>query len=65
MYTVQYIVSGRNKYDEQVILWRHGDYNYEIEINAGLSKKVTHVNGEYYDALAKFEEIIASSEILA
>ena len=30
---IQYITDGRNGKNERVVLWRTGEYTYELEIN--------------------------------
>lgn len=53
---IQYIIDGRNGRDERVILWRTGEYAYELEIGTGLYRRtVTLLNTEYYEALEQFD----------
>jgi hypothetical protein len=50
MANIQFITSGRNAAGERVILWRVGNYRYDLEI-AGKSYKF---EAEYYTALDHF-----------
>jgi hypothetical protein len=50
MTNIQLIDSGRNAAGERVILWRVGNYRYDLEI-AGKSYKF---EAEYYTALDRF-----------
>jgi hypothetical protein len=57
--SIQFIVDGINSRDERVILWRTGEYTYELEIGSGLYKTTLKFrNTEYYDALAQFDAAI-------
>jgi len=47
----QYIASGKNPQNLKVVLWRVGNYKYEIEIAGRVSAKL---ECEYNEALAKF-----------
>jgi len=51
MSQIQYIAAGHNDNRERVILWRTGDYQYQLEV-AG--KKFNFL-AEYYDALECFK----------
>ena len=51
MNEIQYIADGYNKSPERVILWRLGDYQYQIE-TAG---KEVNFTAEYYAALERFK----------
>ena len=56
---IQYIVDGINGKDDRVILWRTGEYTYELEIGTGIYKRsVILSNTEYYDALDQFNAAI-------
>ena len=46
--SIQLITDGRNGRDERVILWRLGDYTYELEIGTGLYKKNIKFHGENF-----------------
>lgn len=49
--SIEYIADGYNKSNERVVLWRVGNYQYQLEI-AG---KNTNFTAEYYDALERFK----------
>jgi len=51
MNQIQYIADGYNKNRERVVLWRIGNYQYQLEV-AG---KNTNFSAEYYDALERFK----------
>lgn len=56
---IQYIIDGRNGKDERVVLWRTGEYAYELEIGTGIYKRsVILCNTEYYDALDQFNAAV-------
>jgi len=60
MSQIQYIADGYNAKRERVVLWRTGNYKYQLEI-AG---KNTNFTAEYYDALERFKtEIVELVEI--
>lgn len=54
---IQYITDGRNGRNERVVLWRTGEYTYELEI-AG--KNLKFYETEYYEALDQFNAAIAN-----
>jgi len=54
MNQIQYIASGYNKNRERVVLWRLGNYIYQLEI-AG---KNTNFSAEYNQALKRFNGAI-------
>ena len=57
--TIQYIADGYNGRDERVILWRTGEYTYELEIGTGIYKKnLKFYETEYYEALAQFDAAV-------
>ena len=57
--TIQYIADGYNGRDERVVLWRTGEYTYELEIGSGTSKRSVKLNNtEYYDALEQFGVLV-------
>jgi hypothetical protein len=61
MSKIQFIVDGYNQRSECVVLWRNGEYTYELEIGTGIHKtSVKLTNTEYYDALAQFDAAIES-----
>ena len=52
---IQYITSGRNGNDEKVVLWRTGEYEYEIDIGSGIHKKnVRFYETEFNEAFEQF-----------
>jgi hypothetical protein len=56
--SIQYIVDGINGRDERVVLWRTGEYTYELEIGSGLSKRnIKFYETEYYEALDQFHAV--------
>ena len=66
MTTIQFIVDGVNGRDERVILWRTGEYTYELEIGSGIHKRsVGLYNTEYYDALDQFNAAVENYQELA
>ena len=53
--SIQFITDGYNGRDERVVLWRTGEYTYELEIGSGICKRSVKLsNTEYYDALEQF-----------
>jgi len=57
--SIQYITSGRNGNDEKVVLWRTGEYEYEIDIGSGIHKKnVKFYETEFNEALEQFKSSI-------
>jgi hypothetical protein len=65
MNQIQYIADGYNKNCERVVLWRTGNYQYQLEV-AG---KNTDFSAEYYDALERFKsqviEVVEAPEDFA
>ena len=58
---IQYITDGRNGKNERVILWRTGEYTYELDIGSGIYKKnLKFYETEYYEALDQFNGAIAN-----
>lgn len=56
---IQLITDGRNGRGERVVLWRTGEYTYELEIGTGLYKKnLKFYETEYYDALDQFNAAV-------
>ena len=52
---IQCITSGRNGNDEKVVLWRTGEYEYEIDIGSGIHKKNVKFYGtEFNEAFEQF-----------
>lgn len=58
MSQIQYIADGFNKNRERVVLWRMGNYQYQLEV-AG---KNTNFVAEYYDALECFKAHVIEVE---
>jgi hypothetical protein len=57
--SIQLITDGRNGRGERVILWRLGDYAYELEIGSGIYKKnLKFHETEYYEALEHFDAAV-------
>jgi hypothetical protein len=57
--SIQFIVDGVNGRDKRVILWRMGEYTYELEIGTGIYKKNLKFHGtEYYEALDAFNAAV-------
>lgn len=57
--SIQYIADGYNGRDERVVLWRTGEYTYELEIGSGIHKKtVKFYETEYYEALEQFDAAV-------
>lgn len=56
---IQYITDGRNGKDERVILWRTGEYTYELDIGTSFYKTtLKFYETEYYEALEQFNAAI-------
>lgn len=63
---IQFIVDGVNGRDERVVLWRTGEYTYELEIGSGIHKKsLKFYETEYYDALDQFNAAVENFQELA
>jgi hypothetical protein len=57
--SIQYIADGYNGRDERVVLWRTGEYTYELEIGTGIYKKnLKFYETEYYEALEQFDAAV-------
>ena len=62
---IQFITDGRNGRDERVVLWRHCDYMYELEIGTGIYKKsLMFYETEYYEALEQFNAAVMNHQDL-
>jgi hypothetical protein len=62
---IQYITDGRNGRDERVILWRTGEYTYELDIGTGIHKKnLKFYETEFYEALEQFNNAINNYQTL-
>ena len=58
---IQLITDGYNGKDERVVLWRTGEYTYELEIGTGIYKKnLKFYETEYYEALDQFDAAVAN-----
>jgi hypothetical protein len=56
---IQLITDGYNGRDERVVLWRTGEYTYELDIGTGIHKKnLKFYETEYYEALEFFNNAI-------
>jgi hypothetical protein len=63
--SIQLITDGRNGRGERVILWRTGEYTYELEIGTGLYKTtLKFYETEYYEALDQFNAAINNYQTL-
>jgi hypothetical protein len=59
--SIQLITDGRNGRGERVILWRTGEYTYELEIGSGINKKnLKFYETEYGDAIGYFDATVAN-----
>lgn len=57
----EYITDGYNGRGERVVLWRIGEYTYELEIGTGIYKKnLKFYETEYYEALEFFNTAISN-----
>ena len=64
--SIQFIVDGVNGRDERVVLWRTGEYTYELEIGSGIHKKnLKFYETEYYEALDQFNAAVENYQELA
>jgi len=59
--SIQLITDGRNGRGERVILWRTGEYTYELEIGSGIHKKsLKFYETDYGDAIGYFDATVAN-----
>ena len=57
--SIQLIADGRNSRDERVILWRTGEYTYELDIGSGIYKTNQKLyEMEYDDAMHVFHIVL-------
>ena len=57
--SIQYIADGYNCRNERVVLWRTGEYTYELEFSSGLYKTtLKFYETEYYEALEQFNDAL-------
>jgi hypothetical protein len=62
---IQYITDGRNGNNERVILWRTGEYTYELDVGTGIYKKnLKFYETEYYEAIDQFNAAINNYQTL-
>ena len=58
---IQYITDGYNGRGDRVVLWRTGEYTYELEIGTGLYKKnLKFYETEFGEAIGYFDAAIAN-----
>jgi hypothetical protein len=63
--SIQYITDGRNGRGERVILWRTGEYTYELDVGTGIYRKnVKFYETEYYEALEFFNSAVLNYQDL-
>ena len=63
--SIQLITDGHNGRSERVVLWRLGDYTYELEIGTGIYKKnLMFYETEYYEALEHFNAAVMNYQDL-
>jgi hypothetical protein len=55
--TIEFICSKNNMSGTRVVLWRKGNYLYQVESGSGLNKESKLIECEYYDAVRYFEKI--------
>jgi len=64
--SIQFIVDGVNGRNERVILWRTGEYTYELEIGSGIhNKNLKFYETEYYEALDVFNAAVGNYQEVA
>jgi hypothetical protein len=56
--SIQWIRSDYSQGGTKVILWRTGNYRYQIETITGYGKRTVNFTAEYNDALARLEKEI-------
>ena len=62
---IQYITDGRNGRGDRVILWRTGEYTYELDIGTGIHKKnLKFYETEYYEASDQFNAAVNNYQSL-
>lgn len=60
MNDLQYIGDKQIESGYRMVLWRKGEYTYEIEFTAHRCPSVLLTDTEYYDAVAEFEKLHAA-----
>ena len=64
MTTLQYVTSESNQRGRKVILWRRGDYRYQIEVvKQGVTTRRDNIEAEYYDALDAFNQTVEGLDL--
>lgn len=61
--TIQFITSENNQKGRNVILWRRGDYRYQLEIVKNGVSTIRNFEAEYYDALDTFTQTIEGMDL--
>ena len=57
--SIQVMTDGYNGRGERVILWRTGEYTYELDVGSGIYKKnLKFYETEYYEALEFFNAAV-------
>ena len=63
--SIQVITDGHNGRGERVILWRTGEYTYELDVGSGIYKKnLKFHETEYYEALEFFNAAVLNYQDL-
>ena len=63
--SIQVITDGHNGRGERVILWRTGEYTYELDVGSGIYKKnLKFYETEYYEALEHFDAAVMNYQDL-
>ena len=63
--SIQLIKDGHNGRGERVILWRTGEYTYELDVGSGIYKKnLKFYETEYYEALEHFDAAVMNYQDL-
>ena len=63
--SIQVITDGHNGRGERVILWRTGEYTYELDVGSGIYKKnLKFHETEYYEALEFFNSAVLNYQDL-
>ena len=63
--SIQVMTDGYNGRGERVILWRTGEYTYELDVGSGIYKKnLKFYETEYYEALEHFDAAVMNYQDL-
>ena len=62
--TIQYIASDNNQKGRKQVLWRKGDYRYQIEITKNGVSSTREFEAEYYEALETFNQIMQDLDLV-